>query len=385
MRLVNSIRKGVIEVGKQYTYKELCNLFQCTPRTGNSKKADMNQLKRYYEIEKVSHGVFEIISEYIHPISGTPSRGKHPNSRLNKPKRYAHYVDSLMRRFLSSGTIAAGYKRQLRAKTIAIKTNMCNENLIQLSNREDLAKHWLTKSCLKLIDDNIYMHVTDTVNRILNYQILKSLERFKKMGIIVYKKKRVFYHSGKALTQHENMKVEQIENRVLSELDKEKKEVVFGYGKRTFNSKCRSLCRKEFGDTIVKVYELRLISKEKLEDVDLIKDDSENLKYQIRKAVFDYIKNKNKRNEVMFESCEYNEIKPWNHSYSSHYVLNQVEYMLGVLFEDDAPSIIEDEACSYPFKQKIDRRISENEFGLKLIVTLYSVDLEEDTENEVPF
>ena len=65
-----------LEVGRIYSYKELCEILKEKPKTGNSKPSQIARWNNYFELEKVSRSDFKVISitdnppEQVNPYKG---------------------------------------------------------------------------------------------------------------------------------------------------------------------------------------------------------------------------------------------------------------------------------------------------------------------------
>lgn len=66
-----------LEVGRVYSYKELCEILKEKPKTGNSKPSQLARWNNYFELEKVSRSDFKVISITDNPPEQVnPYRGK---------------------------------------------------------------------------------------------------------------------------------------------------------------------------------------------------------------------------------------------------------------------------------------------------------------------
>lgn len=66
-----------LEVGRVYSYKELCEILKEKPKTGNSKPSQIARWNNYFELEKVSRSEYRVMSMKDNPPEQVnPYRGK---------------------------------------------------------------------------------------------------------------------------------------------------------------------------------------------------------------------------------------------------------------------------------------------------------------------
>lgn len=103
--------KARFKVFDVITYKDVYSLLDEPPKTGNSRKAQWNEIERYMKLEQVSRSKKQIVEIYDTPREKVDNRGKHENSQqalkeynnsnktfqddiIIKSIRYSHFMSS---------------------------------------------------------------------------------------------------------------------------------------------------------------------------------------------------------------------------------------------------------------------------------------------------
>ena len=161
-------------------YKEMCGLLGCEINTGNSKKSQLKNWKRYFNYEK--SGQKFIITE----IYDTPFPSE--DARKLKEGLYVKYIELLLLKYLSS---CEGYQTKITKSKLYQILGLTNVNYYQLKssdNSYEIAniKNTIKKNCDTLITEFDIHHFQQRAEAKLNKILYTALDSMSKRFLIKY-------------------------------------------------------------------------------------------------------------------------------------------------------------------------------------------------------
>ncbi len=352
-------------------YKIMCQLIGEEECTGNSKKAQINRWKRYFEFHKEGQK-FVIDEIYDEPFPTD-------DARKRREGLYVKYIELLLLEFLSKQVdykVTLGNKEMYRILGMTndrydIRNRMgsakANEILRQtIMNNEDKFAFTNTPKVSNFDINNFYFRAEQKLNRIL-YSALRSMkDRF----LIDYKKVNIIAEYDDEDSQHldyresnayEDKIILEVKNKIIKEMGYDNlTEIMLRYKCDIFYEKFNEYIKEEYGwdkcypqlrvvyiDDIAKQIPLKAEEIKKLS----IEDKRTQLNEEIIKCLNTQAEKKYKEAETRFfeyecdkteaeESGEWGKYNPFEKEpfmYKSDYVEIQMaltDYLLNIRFEE---------------------------------------------------
>ena len=218
--------KNLIPKEKIKNYKELCNLLEIKPTTGNAKKAQLKQLERYckYRKEKTSFIIDEI---YKYPL---------PEIENLKNNKYSVHIEKLIIHMLSLCPINKDTKTiNMSRNGLYLMLHMINNNYtIGRNNINSFSRY------LNVPTATVYDFYNNTSNK-MNSTVERTLNKLQRQCLIKWEYRTAIKSSEtdtiRLATDNEINIIIEAERLTLKELKCEDKQEVFLKGKwNDFNS-----------------------------------------------------------------------------------------------------------------------------------------------------
>ena len=352
-------------------YKTMCDLLEEEPTDGNSRKAQINRWKRYFEFHKEGQK-FVIDEIYEEPFPTD-------DARKRREGLYVKYIELLLLEFLSKQVdykVTLGNKEMYRILGMTndrydIRNRMgstkANEILRQtIMNNEDKFAFTNSPKVSNFDINNFYFRAEQKLNRIL-YSALRSMkDRF----LIDYKKVNIIAEYNEDDSQHldyresnayEDKIILEAKNKIIKEMGYDNMtEIMLRYKCDDFYEKFNEYIKEEYGwekcypqlrvvyiDDIAKQIPLKAEEIKKLS----IEDKRTQLNEEIIKCLNMQAEKKYKEAETRFfeyecnkadaeENGEWGKYNPFEREpfmYKSDYVEIQMaltDYLLNIRFEE---------------------------------------------------
>lgn len=352
-------------------YKTMCDLLEEEPTDGNSRKAQINRWKRYFEFHKEGQK-FVIDEIYEEPFPTD-------DARKRREGLYVKYIELLLLEFLSKQVdykVTLGNKEMYRILGMTndrydIRNRMgsakANEILRQtIMNNEDKFAFKNSPKVSNFDINNFYFRAEQKLNRIL-YSALRSMkDRF----LIDYKKVNIIAEYDDEESQHfdyresnayEDKIILEAKNKIIKEMGYDNlTEIMLRYKCDDFYKKFNEYIKEEYGwdkcypqlrvvyiDDIAKQIPLKAEEIKKLS----IEDKRTQLNEEIIKCLNTQAEKKYKEAETRFfeyecdkveaeENGEWGKYNPFEKEpfmYKSDYVEIQMaltDYLLNIRFEE---------------------------------------------------
>ncbi len=204
--LLNSIDVSQLEIGMEIkNYKELCNLLRMEVKSGNSKKIQLNDFKRYFDFEKYGHK-FIITDIYEIPLS------KEDKRKLGNNSVYVKYIELILLQYLS--------KQKEQTQTFT------KRNLWELLGMVNKKYNKISTQKLKEIDYIITQfeinHFYQRCNKKLEQILFSALNNLKNRKLLIWEMQTIivtFDENGKEkyflADDEDKKKILQVERYVL--------------------------------------------------------------------------------------------------------------------------------------------------------------------------
>ena len=152
-------------------YKEMCSLLGCTTRTGNSKKSQIKNWKRYFDFEKVGQK-FLIAEIYAEPF---PTE----DSRKLKEGLYVKYIELLLLKHLSE---CQGHQTKISKGSLYSVLGLANHNYKNLRDdyeivRENVQENVGRAVAISNFDVRHFYQRADTKLTKILYTALESMSK----------------------------------------------------------------------------------------------------------------------------------------------------------------------------------------------------------------
>lgn len=134
-----------LKLGDCINYKTLCELLNQPTYTGNQKKSQLKEFKRFFDYEK-SGTKFIILEIYNKPLS---KRHNYPANAL-----YIKYIECILLKFLST---QPGYEVNIFSQDLWLQLGMINDDFIKLQFKQD--------NLVELDEDMNYFEINDFYKR----------------------------------------------------------------------------------------------------------------------------------------------------------------------------------------------------------------------------
>lgn len=243
---IKSIKINNLSVGDCYTYNKLCKILNLESVSGNQKKSQLEELKRYFDYNK--DGTKFIITEiYDKPLD---KEYKYPANAL-----YIKYIECILMQYLAE---QKGNEAYIVSQKLWLQLGMINNKFIELQGRNN--------DLLSMDEnmDNICIYDFYKRCRTRFYDIVKkSLDSLQKRYLIKYddnqymiKKENCFNYDIASTEEVEKILV--IERETLLEFDLENKQQIFLKNlNKQFYEVVNLKCKELYGwDGIYKCYHI---------------------------------------------------------------------------------------------------------------------------------
>lgn len=173
---ISSLTEGLVAKN----YKEMCSLLGCQTNTGNGKKSQLKNWKRYFNYEK--SGQKFIITE----IYDTPFPSE--DARKLKEGLYVKYIELLILKYLSS---CDGYQTKITKSNLYQILGLTNKNYYQLKSADNPyaianIKNSIKENCDTLVTEFDIHHFQQRAEAKLNKILYTALDSMSKRFLIKY-------------------------------------------------------------------------------------------------------------------------------------------------------------------------------------------------------
>lgn len=173
---ISSLTEGLVVKN----YKEMCSLLGCQTNTGNGKKSQLKNWKRYFNYEK--SGQKFIITE----IYDTPFPSE--DARKLKEGLYVKYIELLLLKYLSS---CEGYQTKITKSNLYQILGLTNKNYYQLKSADNPyaianIKNSIKENCDTLVTEFDIHHFQQRAEAKLNKILYTALDSMSKRFLIKY-------------------------------------------------------------------------------------------------------------------------------------------------------------------------------------------------------
>lgn len=296
-----------LELNKNYKYKELCTILEQEIKKDNSKKAQLKDWKRYFEIEKGKKATFIIKEIYAEPkekVDRRVNNGQNKASQGNNIEGiYGKYIDQILidyfQEVFKNGTYIHYTTNNVLAETVGI----INCNFRVANNKKRKFKQYINTKEGKISNTAMY-NVFNKANEIKRKPIIASLERLQKQNLLNYELNYMIYfeNSSRCANITESKIILQCEEKALiaMKITDRKKLMTNDKLKNEFYERVNVLTKEEIRECDGIYQGFKITIKVSIADIKRI-DNVELLKGELNGLIIRKVKEKMIKNKAKVE------------------------------------------------------------------------------------
>lgn len=238
---------------KVYTYKELCELFEEKEKSGNSKKAQLKEWKRYFKWTNITSQKYSVEEIYKNPL---PKQDGRKNNGGNSTSKFIA-LDDLIMEFYANHEETSGTLGKLSVD-IGILTKQYNEY-------RNAQYGIIERGIPSYVVNNLFWSIQSCVI----HAIKAALERLKKAGYLEVRSYMVLNLKSRQeeeLSDAISNEIIATENKTLNEMGIDRNDIFLNEKMRKdFDEKMRIQIREKYGYDIYyyyKKYNIKATGKE---------------------------------------------------------------------------------------------------------------------------
>ena len=247
----------LINIGEVYTYKRLCELFNESRTSSNSKKAQLKRWRCYFEWTNPTKQTYLITDIFDTPRELEDGR---KNNGGNCTSKYREFDDIIMEYILHLHQNSTNQNRTIKGTIGRILTNIGIFSQKYLDNRRE-HNDYINTTLSEGVVNNVFWRTQEVID--MAKGALKRLEKsgnisITKIAVLVAPLNRYIELSPKG-----TKRVECIRDEVLSELNMKINDLYNKNKREAFNKRMSEILTEEFGEKInytYMEYEIKLLS-----------------------------------------------------------------------------------------------------------------------------